>query len=571
MPASAPVFFRFASILLVALLGPVASAPATITLQAGTTPGTVLVTLEVPRPPDTTQLHLAGTFNEWSMSSQPFVLGADSAITNLTLPAPSLHEYKLVRNGTEWLHDPGNPQRSSGTYSNNLLVIPDLTSPNAPVSLLAAPPPPAREAAATSAPLPAFSPHRGDPPSFRSALLTAGVAGIGLVLSLVWARWGRPRRPQWILRSVLALIFATCAWMAREPRALSPNADIDEGAYVPVIQRFAEGIRTHRWADIINDPSVSEHPRAAKMLYAGVVALGSGPIEEHSTRQTSRWVAVFCACLTTLLLTLRAPAAGALWALHGIAIHYTAVAYLDSPMVLASVAAFLAAEQGWNHPPGTRVSWIWCGLAASAVGAAVSCKYLSAPVPMTLVGAFLWRTALLPRPLRRVWILQFFALIGLSLMVMVATDPHLWSSEAISRIWKRLTFHRNYSTTGIVASMAHPWYQPALYLWGHWFGARPDWMVLWWDRGILFLALLGLAPAWKQAPLWLALAVGTLLFLLVWPTKWPQYVISLVPALAVLAACALETAWRLLPWCAAVWKESAAEVASTPGDWEPDL
>jgi enterochelin esterase-like enzyme len=80
---------------------------------------------------DATQVHWRGSFNGWA---EPGLAGTRVGSTDLwigavDLPAASRVEYKIVRDGTEWLVDPANPATAfSGlTGVNNVVVMPGFT------------------------------------------------------------------------------------------------------------------------------------------------------------------------------------------------------------------------------------------------------------------------------------------------------------------------------------------------------------------------------------------------------------------------------------------------------------
>jgi 4-amino-4-deoxy-L-arabinose transferase-like glycosyltransferase len=61
------------------------------------------------------------------------------------------------------------------------------------------------------------------------------------------------------------------------------------------------------------------------------------------------------------------------------------------------------------------------------------------------------------------------------------------------------------------------------------------------DPLISALAVFGLPGIWKKQRVFLLWFATSLLFLLLWPTKWPQYIITLTAPLALLAAEGIMT------------------------------
>ena len=113
-------------------------------------------------------------------------------------------------------------------------------------------------------------------------------------------------------------------------------------------------------------------------------------------------------------------------------------------------------------------------------------------------------------------------------------DPRLWH-DPLNRLWQTILFHGNYAQSEHVRQAGFPVWQPLVWLFGSvpW---HPGVFVFSLDLGITILAWFGLRRLWSQQrvlALWLAVA---LLFLFIWPTKWPQYILILTAPLSVAAA-----------------------------------
>lgn len=118
-----------------------------------------------------------------------------------------------------------------------------------------------------------------------------------------------------------------------------------------------------------------------------------------------------------------------------------------------------------------------------------------------------------------------------------------------------MLFHTAYATSTNVSGF--PFWQPLVWLTTPAGGQDNPAYLVQLDRWVSLLALLGLDRLWRRErvyALWLDVA---LLFLLLWNTKWPHYVLILTAPLCLAAA---EGAQRLLgpPWRAPTARSSGA-------------
>jgi ligand-binding sensor domain-containing protein len=183
----------------------------------------------------------------------------------------------------------------------------------------------------------------------------------------------------------------------------------------------------------------------------------------------------------------------------------------------------LAGKGGW----GVR-SIGWLLLSAIALGAAVAGKYPYAVVGLAILPFLPWRQ-------RAGRTIVAFAL--LALVTFFILDPTLWPNP-VGRLERSLFFHPLYSQSAQVTRFNLPWWKPLEYL------SRPvPWhpgvFYVGWDGWIFLLGLLGLPFLWRHSrpyAAWLLLGLG---LLLVWPTKWPQYTLIVIPPLCLSLAYAL--------------------------------
>lgn len=262
-----------------------------------------------------------------------------------------------------------------------------------------------------------------------------------------------------------------------------------------------------------------------------------------------RWVSVVFGSLSVFLLALVNPWAGLFLALHTYAIKYTSVIYLEALPLFAALLSFQAFVLFLERGPG-RPATKWLALSAVALGIAAASKYMYAVVGVVLLlYCALWMIRQ-RRPL-----FGYLALwAGLSLLVFWAADPYLWLSP-IEHLSASLRFNLDFANGPAVKFTAYPRWQPIQWLlkpMPHYpqsritaFFLQPGdfWVAI--DSWIFGLALVGLPLMIKRRPAYFTwLAVG-LAFLLLWSTKWPQYVVLVLPPLCLAAAEGLQTLFLL--------------------------
>jgi ABC-type sugar transport system permease subunit len=138
----------------------------------------------------------------------------------------------------------------------------------------------------------------------------------------------------------------------------------------------------------------------------------------------------------------------------------------------------------------------------------------------------------------------------ISLAVFFVANPRMWS-DLLGRLAQSLLYHGDYAQSAHVREYNFPFWQPLVWLLGPvpW---HPGVFVVALDTLIAVLAGLGLGRLWRRYrvfALWLAIGFG---FLLIWPTKWPQYILTItVPICLAAAEGFAKIIWEpLLRWLA---------------------
>ena len=137
--------------------------------------------------------------------------------------------------------------------------------------------------------------------------------------------------------------------------------------------------------------------------------------------------------------------------------------------------------------------------------------------------------------------------------------------DPLSHLKESLLYHGAYTQSATVREANLPAWQPFVWLFQSvpW---HPGVFVVGLDLLIAILAGLGLRRLWQTQRVfafWLVIGLG---FLLVWPTKWPQYVLTISVPLALAAAEGFRGSVRepLQRWLSRIAKGGAARPKSDP-------
>lgn len=352
----------------------------------------------------------------------------------------------------------------------------------------------------------------------------------------------------WLI-SVIVLAALLRLWAAL---ALPP--DFDEPVYVGAALDYARLIRQGDWVGVIDYPGNRQHPALSKLVYAGGALLLGESANQTTVLLVARLISALFGTLAVALLAFSAgPLAAGLLAVHTLTIKYTAQAYLEA-LPLALVVAAIGA---WQHAcqPATRHRrrWLWIGTMAWGLATAAKMSYTIVALPaMIMLALAALRVEVTAQPQERrglVWYaLRLGEVAGLALLIFALANPTIWR-EPVTRLTTMAGFWTAYTHASEVQVAGYPWYQPLI-----WIATAPavEWHpeVFFFpgpDPWLTLLALIGLPAAWRNPQrrylaVWF---VSGLLILLWWPVKWPQYALTLVIPIALLAAPVLG---RIVTW-----------------------
>jgi len=357
-------------------------------------------------------------------------------------------------------------------------------------------------------------------------------------------------RPHALILAVALLAVLAASWQrARAVERLPP--DYDELVYLPIAYRYAEMMDAGRWSDVSAYRENFEHPPQVKLLYAMELRATRAPEPDWKSLRVgrplpepavpafraTRWLSAVAGILQVALLGLIHPLGALLLAFDPYHAKYTSQAYLEGIPGFFAILAVFAFERSRRMTSGPEQPFRlpWLAFSGVLLGLAAAGKY---PYGMVVGLAFLPFLVLHARAHVKPWA----TLVLSSLLAFFVAHPALWSAP-LDNLWASITFHWGYSHSPHVVRAGLPWYQP-LYNLTH---AEP----LRWHKGVfatglnawvlLPLAAVGAPATVRQRPVWAAWAGVGLVFLFLWPTKWPQYLLLILPPLCICAGRGVST------------------------------
>ena len=362
-------------------------------------------------------------------------------------------------------------------------------------------------------------------------------------------RYGR------IIKILLIIIVIAIAWALRWRAVTVLPVDYDEDDYLRAAQQYAALIRSGDWTGFTQTNYRPEHPPLAKIIFG--VSILSAPeaplIPDRSSSadpdqtlpknllRDARASSAVLGSLEVLLLALVNPLAGLFLAIHTFTIKYTSQVMLEAVPAFTSLAAILCyvrANKRKTRSGNLRGMNTWFILSAVFLGLTAASKYIYCVAGVAiLIDWLIW--SMEHKNLKR-FFLQAFLWGLIAFLIFLLFDPYLWPSP-IERLRSSVSFNAAYSTGTHVQEVGYPIWQPLTWLSMSvpWSGNRPAFVVMV-DTFITLLAVFGVTRLWKKERLygiWLGVAM---VFLLLWPTKWPQYILTLTAPLSLAAVYGLS-------------------------------
>jgi ABC-type sugar transport system permease subunit len=345
------------------------------------------------------------------------------------------------------------------------------------------------------------------------------------------------------LLAVLAV--SGLAWAIRWHALTTLHVDYDEDDYLRAGQEFSHLIKTGDWKGFLETNYRPEHPPLAKIMVGISIAnlpekdltpdrLSTASPNNYLPRDLLKRGRIANAILGTLtvgLLALVDPLAGGLLAIHSFTVKYVSQIMLESLPAFLSLGAVLAYLQLRKEKKPQR---LWLVLSGMLLGLTAASKYLYCVAGIAVLVDWVVQAFQTKQYKKEFLRILVWGLI--SVLFFFASDPYLWPAP-ITRLKESVLFHSVYSTTAQeVENAGYPIWQPFFWLFStpRLWQADAFWVAL--DPLITVLAFFGIRRQWQKRPVIIYWLVVALVFLLIWPTKWPQYIVILTAPLCLTAS-----------------------------------
>jgi len=334
------------------------------------------------------------------------------------------------------------------------------------------------------------------------------------------------KRHTWVIVGIVLLGLVLRLWAAWQL-----PVDFDEPVYMDAGYKYAQLIQAGNINGIIDFSESNEHPPLVKIIYGlTYLALGKGAVWDQALF-LSRLVSVIFGTLAVLVLALLDPVAGGFLAVHTLVVKYTSQAYLEAlPLFMGLLAIILLRRSSmkWDK---------WFIFSAIALGITGAGKYSYFPILFVVFYIMIWE--------KHTRLQDVVLYMVVSAVTFFGSNPYLWH-DPIQRLAGSLNFHAQYAQGSHVQEVGYPWYQPLIWISrSNGFIWHPQVFFYGGLDGLIFLlALPGLWLNWKKQRWVIIWVVTSMLSLLLWPTKWPQYTLVVIPAFCLAASTAVKLGYE---------------------------
>jgi ABC-type sugar transport system permease subunit len=340
-----------------------------------------------------------------------------------------------------------------------------------------------------------------------------------------------------------ALLVFALAFGLRLHAVNTLSIDYDEDDYLRAGQEYAHLIRASNWSGFLETNYRPEHPPLAKIIIGlSILSAPEEPLTPEAATSaepneslprglvnSARTVNAIIGAITVAILAFVNPLAGLFLAAHTFTIKYVSQIMLEAFPALTSLIMALSYLR-WKK----EKRYGWLALSAISLGLTAASKYLYCVVGIAILADWAMDAKKQNSIKASIRNAALWGVLGVVIFFIFA--PYLWTNP-IARLSESILYHSGYSSGAAEVERAgFPIWQPF-----SWLFFSP----YWWHEGVFpfpfdpfitILALFGLKRLWTKErlyALWIGIAMA---FLLIWPTKWPQYIVILTVPLSLAAA-----------------------------------
>lgn len=341
-----------------------------------------------------------------------------------------------------------------------------------------------------------------------------------------------------VLGIIFAVILVIAVAGATRWKALTTlNIDYDEDDYLRAAQEYTAIIRSGDFTKILDTNYRPEHPAFAKIVM-GLTLLGdpekpltpdnptsAGPNQylARDLLRTDRVTNAVFGVITAGLLAIVNPLGGLLLGIHAWTIKYVSQIMLEAIPAFSSLVSVLTYLM-WKRQQNTKFSF-WLVVSAIFLGMTAASKYLYCIVGVAILVD--WLLDAQDRGGRKVTLRSIVGWGLIAVAMFFVFNPYLWP-DPIGRLSESILYHSAYATgASEVESSNFPFWQQIV-----WLSRSPrmweaDAFYFTVDPLIAVLAVIGIGGTWRKQRVFALWLVIGMFFLMIWPTKWPQYLVTL--------------------------------------------
>ncbi|MCE1255150.1 MAG: hypothetical protein LWX83_16580 [Anaerolineae bacterium] len=385
----------------------------------------------------------------------------------------------------------------------------------------------------------------------------------------------------WIIRILLALIIGGLGYYLRVDAANKLPVDSDEDTYLNAALHYSISLRRGEWKQIYKYDYNNQHPVLSKLSYAAAL-LPVSPAEKLQSKdipykvpvgQTDGkiWIvaarenAALWGGLAVGLMAWLNPLAGIFLACQTTTIKFTSEVYLEALPFFTSLLMLVCYEQ-WRkrefavERAAGNSHWLWLAASSLLLGMTAAGQYIYCVAGLAALLDFGINLGGNKNNLKSRMLGMGFWGAG-AIFSFFVFNPILWI-YTIPRLSDSILFHINYTHSDNVIGSGRQWWHTLYILF------RPTTVDYPWLSGLFYIepdfwiaviGMLGLPLLWFKQRIYAIWLMISLVFLLIWATKWEQYALIAIPALCLSAGMFV---YQLLKW---VWLKLAARTTQQNG------